>query len=455
VISFKRQEMTFKSILKFGLLFFSYLTSQAQLPSKLQTDFLNQCQRKTEKFKYRRSNTSEKYLSRFNKSEEKYLRKLCRINPQKADAFYKSWAQSQQRLNKKMNGDYINPFADSTLYYNPYNDSLFSAMEYTGDSLSLVSLNDYKHQLRKEDYIKEYMRQQKQCLKKLTAQTPEMQNSYKALDKDSYYFIQQLKEYDEWFKEKNKLEQYAMNAFNTNKDFNNYFQNHSSQYSGSQIASDWGKSITDLQTNTSVKELQQKSISSLTNEGKELTKEKLSEGMAKISKMKLDFPEIANAEDIPNFKPNPLKTKRTKDRLHYNLDIQFDNKNPFAPQGINLGPSIEYDLLPSSDIGLGFNSHIPFKKVNTESNNETPVTFKILSYFDQKVKNIFYINACYDYDLTSQNELNKNDFLIGCKVKYSKVKKLAPSISILYDFFHNQHTPHTQMIVYRISFTIK
>ncbi len=439
-----------------ALIFLFCSAAQGQPPFDLQEKKLAESEKKIQKFSERRKRATEKYLSHFNKSEQKFLQRLCKKDPQMADVLFLSHAQGQQRLNRILNGTYKNHFDKPTSIYNSYNDTLFNSIECAGDANALLALKNYKKQLANEEYIKDYMRHQKLTIKKVAVNLPNLKNSFKRLDRYSYYYIQQLNDYDEWFGKTDKLEEKAMELLKRNTDFSKFMEANSSLSSITKIPSDWGKNIEGLQTNSTVKDLQQKSLNGLTDEGKELVKENLTEGSSLIRKMKSELPQLANAADVPDFKPNPLKTKRKIDRLHFGFDFQFDNRTSLIPKGITTGLNGEYQLNPLLSIGTGIAYHASFNKTAGENKNSLSSSYTLRSYIDYKLKSILFLTMNYERInlVPFHRPKTIESALIGLKIKYSVKGKLAPSISLMYDLLYDKHVPETPMIVYRVGWII-
>jgi hypothetical protein len=424
-----------------------------QQPGSIQSDFIKGATTKLQKFTERRKLASAKYLQKFKKREERFLRRLCKKDPQKADALYRSAAQSQQRLNKKLSGQYKNPFEKTSTVYNPYDDSLLNAVGYSGDMASVKAAGAYRDELKNEACVKDYMRSEKLSMKKIAVDIPEMRGAFKGVDKGAYYYMQQLHDYDEWFSKTDKWEELGMNALKGNADFSKFMNTNSRLASFPKVPSGWQQSAEGLQTTKMVKELQQGDWNNLTDEGKTMAKDKLTDGAYQIFKLKTELPQLSNAADIPDFKPNPLKTKRLVDRMHYGFDFQFDNRASFIPKGITVSLSGEYDLLPKMAIGLGGGYHAPFKKVKSES-KDLPAAVTLRSYIDYQIKSILFFTVDYDRTYPASGK-NIESAMAGLKLKYSNNEKLSPSFSLMYDLLFDQHNPKTQMIVYRIGWGIK
>jgi hypothetical protein len=431
-------------------LFLLFSSIQAQNPIKDENIFLSKITDKLNYFSSKRKISTANYLKKFNKSQETFLKKLCKKDSQKADALYRELAQSQQRLNRKVSGQYKNPFEKTTATYNSYNDTLFNALNCSGDNKALNAAGNYKKQLQNENYIRDYMRQQKLSMKNASLEVPSMKYFFRGIDKSSYYYVQQLNDYDRSFSQIDQWENFGINLLKQKTDFSKLMSENSQATSLASIPNDWGKDITGLQTNELVKASQQKDWNNLTEEGKELAKDKLTDGAKQISRMKTDLPKISNAADVPEFTPNPLKTKRTIDRLHYGFDFQFNHQSSMVPKGITLGLNSEYDLLPKLDIGLGFAYYSSFQKTYSENKNDIPKPFTIRFYSDYKIRSLLFFTFNYERIYPKTFNTWTHNAMAGLKLKYPKAKKLAPYISFMYNFLYEQQVPKTQMIVYRI-----
>ena len=150
---------------------------------EVNSKFINKTSKKIIKFSAVREKEMQKYLKQFERRQEKLFYKLCRIDPDKADALNASWSASKQRLKTTLNSDKKN-FFKPTCEYSPYTDSLLTTLNYFCDENTKVITDNYKNQLSNEQVVKEYMRDQKSIMKNLVSQNTSINKYFKNIAKN-------------------------------------------------------------------------------------------------------------------------------------------------------------------------------------------------------------------------------------------------------------------------------
>lgn len=402
-----------------------------------------------------RKNYTKKYLEKFDRHQGKFLKKLCKVNSKKADALYLDWSNSKIQLKHSQNSTGNGRFSRGHgEVYNSYNDSLLSILKFEGNDSSLQVIEEYKQQLNDEALVHNYMIRQKDLMKKVSSDIPSLQKYYTPLSKDSYYLNQQLGEVQKIFQNSDKLEKEFFGRISSDPAFSKYFQSNST-LSSIKIPENWGKTIEGLQTNNFVKGIQSADINQLSEAGKEKIINLISEGAKSIESMKNDFPKLTNASDVPDFKPNALKTKSFTKRIKYGIDFQLDPSKEFYPSGILGGLNLGYQLDLNSMIGIGFAIHSLFNS-KEEVKGIPDNNLSLRSFFDKRIKGVVFFTTGYERNYSNTDfkfiKPNEEHLLSGLKFKYGFGSKLGFQISLLYDFLYDQHIPISKQLVYRIGY---
>lgn len=429
----------FKLFLILLALLFCFISCKCESIEDLKVKYLKKETSKLEKYLEIRKKNQIKYISKFDKKQNKFLLKLCMTKPDMADALNKSWSMSRERLNRDINNK-SSQFNGSTNYYNSNIDTILCSMSYLDCDSSNQIVVEYKNQLRDERLVSEYMKEQKSLAKSVAKQVPELSKYYFPLSKSEYYFIQQNLEYDALISCKSNLESKVLGMLKNDTKFSNYLINNSVLSDLSKYPNCIEKNMDMLQTNSFVSKYQEYQLKNLDSAGIAKVVSNLIEGNATISKLKTYNRTASN--DVIEFKPNELKTKRTKDRIKYGFDFQpvFGNE-PFIPTSALIGLSIQYFIAPKISIGFGASTDISSDDFNV---NATELADKLVMklFSEYKLKKILapVVSAEYRRSNVSVHENNLNfysydiNYLAGLKLILPVGAKLKYTCSLLYTF---------------------
>lgn len=430
---------------------------QSNLLKKEKEKYILETRQRIERDVKNRSKARERYLKKFNRSQEKFLRKLCKIDCAMADAQYKFWGRNHNKLLSRLNspkqGGALGQIQNKV--YDSHSDSLYRSVEYLGGDSSTDLINQSKSQEYEEKLVHDYMLQQRDIMKKISNRYPRLKDDYLDLSKESYYFTQRLNDIKNELLKKSKLDFDVLNGLVKDPGFAAHFQSNSSIAGINKIPQNWGNDIMGLQTQTIVKELQNLDLKTLKGDALDAVKENTKDGVEKIQEMKSDFPQLSCANDIPDFKPNPLKTKSFGSRLKFGLDFQFKHADDVLPVGFIGGGSVSYQLSKKSSFGIGLLSQKDFKAIKDEKKHNFDLV-TIRSELETKLRGLIFLGVNYErlYDLPKFEIANRNSdsFLAGLIIKY-KMKTFAGfQISFLYDFLYEKHQPVGQPLIYRIGY---
>lgn len=461
------------------LLFVCLYTAQAQdsllqkanaIPGK----YLSQVKQKSDKMERQITARSEKALSRFMKQEEKLKRRLGRIDSLKANNLFSHSIDSLGSLKSRMKGK-LGKYSGALTQGGPYLDSLSNSLSFLKDSKglleqskgitdklngSLKSVDNLKDKLAQAEQIKAYIRERKQLLKEQLSQYTGFTKDLQKMNKEAYYYAQQLKEYKEVFKDKKKAEQKAMEVIKKIPAFNDFMQKHSQLASlfNIQGATASAPNLEGLQTRNQVEQLIQQRLGSGPNASAAVSQQ-MAEARSKFDELKSKFPDLDNAAEMPDFKPKEMKTKSFLQRLEFGSNIQFQRSNKFFPSTGDLAGQAAYKFHKNGSAGVGLSYKLGmgtgFDNIRFSSQG-----MGIRSFIDWKLKGTFFLNGGYeqnyqpDYAGVPEGVGQKwtQSGLIGISKKYKINSKLKGNMMVLFDFLYNQHVPRTDPVKVRLGY---
>jgi hypothetical protein len=445
---------------------------------KISPDYLDKVSAKVDKAGQALNKKTERALLKMEKEEKRLNEKLAKIDSLAAKKLFsateKKYAELRDKLNKK--AEQLNP--ENLSSYVPYLDTLkttLSFLETKGNSLlsqssptkeklrnTISKVNNLNSELAKVQSIQQYLRERRQYLKEQLSQFG-MVKQLKKMNKELFYYGEELKELKETLKDPKKIEAKALAVLRELPVFKKFMQQNSqlaSLFSMPGGSNADPASFAGLQTRASVQQFIQTSLPINGGNGQQFLTQQLQSGNSQLSKQKnsIRFPELAeNYGEMPDFKPNMQKSKSFLKRLEYGANIQFGKTNHFLPNTGELAVSIGYKLNDKGIVGIGSSyklglgtgiNHIKF----------THQGFGMRSYIDWKIKGGFYISG--GYEKNNLPQLNnvvapirlstwQESGLIGISKKYPVGKKRKGNFQVLFDFLSYKNIPRSQPILIR------
>ncbi|MET3879456.1 hypothetical protein [Chitinophaga sp. OAE865] len=469
-----------KTIYQLTLLLFACLyTAQGQdsllqkanaIPGK----YLSQVKQKSDKMERQITARSEKALSRFMKQEEKLKRRLGKIDSLKANNLFAHSIDSLGSLKSRMKGK-LGKYSGALTQGGPYLDSLSNSLSFLKDSKglleqskgitdklngSLKSVDNLKDKLAQAEQIKAYIRERKQLLKEQLSQYTGFTKDLQKMNKEAYYYAQQLKEYKEVFKDRKKAEQKAMEVIKKIPAFNDFMQKHSQLASllNIQAGTASAPNLEGLQTRNQVEQLIQQRLGSGPNASAAVSQQ-MAEARSKFDELKSKFPDLDNAAEMPDFKPKEMKTKSFLQRLEFGSNIQFQRSNKFFPSTGDLAGQAAYKFHKNGSAGVGLSYKLGmgtgFDNIRFSSQG-----MGIRSFIDWKLKGTFFLNGGYEQNYQPEyagvpegvGQKWTQSGLIGISKKYKINSKLKGNMMVLFDFLYNQHVPRTDPVKVRLGY---
>ncbi|MCK7556137.1 hypothetical protein MKQ70_14370 [Chitinophaga sedimenti] len=459
----------------------STLAALQQVPGK----YLSEVKGKSKKFEKKLTSRTDKALSRFQKQEEKMQRKLAKIDSVAAKNIFTRSIDSLGALKANLRGKTAKYEKALNGQYNGYLDTLTNSLSFLKDSKeflgkskemkdklnsSLQSVKELQSKLQYAEQVKAYIRERRQLLKSQLSQYTAFSKDLQKLNKEAYYYAQQIREYKEVFKDRKKAEAKALALLQKTKAFNNFMEKNSQLASlfnfnrmggGSGMSSaDLEQSLAGLQTRTQVEQLIQQRMGGGGPNANAAVSQQMEAARSQFNELKKNFPDADNAAEMPDFKPNEMKTKSFLQRLEFGGNVQFQRSSKYFPTTSDIAGQVAYKFHKNGSAGMG----VAYKVgMGTGWDNiaisHQGVGFR--SFVDWKLKGTFFMNGGYEQNYNvpfgNFNDLKNADTwtgsgLIGISKKYKISSKMKGTAVLLYDFLANTHVPRTDPIKFRLGY---
>ena len=477
------KNILFLLLLLIGNYCFSQLKSDSLLGKIDPQKWSATVEREVSKLEKKIISKSQKTLDRLQKQEEKIYRlKLKTSDSLEAKLKLSEIKSKYKELKEKLTA----PLSRKSNIYIPQLDTLTTAFKFLDqeglssnikDALSKVqSLQGKMHQAEE---IKKFMHERKDQIKNQLTNLGVVKE-LKKINKEVYYYGEQLKEYKSLLKDKSRRQKKALEVLSKTKLFKDFMKKNSMLASLFRMPGDvndpnYTASLAGLQTRSQVNTLIQNQISAGGPGAQQQFSENLQAAQTQIQQLKNKLNKWGNgsSDDImpEGFKPNDQKTKSFLQRLELGSSVQTQGARYMFPITSDLGLSLGYKLNDKSVIGVG----AAYKLGWGTGWNNIRITHQGLglrSYMDWKLKGSFWVSGGYEQNF--RPALNgvqipspfggsrmaaawQQSGLIGISKVVSVKSKLfkKTKAQLLWDFLSYQQVPRTQAIVFRIGYNLK
>jgi hypothetical protein len=455
----------------------------ADTTTKISSKYFDAVNKKSEVLTESLDRKSQKVLANMQKEEAKLQKRFSKIDSLASDNIFSNSAEKYHQLKEKLKNtgklsQYI-PRLDTlstSLKFLDQHPEFLDNMKDAKEKLADASekLNEFKDKLKSAEDIKLFLKERKQYLKEQLEKFG-LAKHLKKINKEVYYYSQQINEYKEILKDPKLVEKKAIELLSKTKLFQDFMKKNSLLASLFRMPVDdptdpaYLASLAGLQTRSQVNSLIQNQITSGGAGAQQQFSQNLQSAQSQLRQLKDKVTKLGggNSDDImpEGFKPNNQKTKNFFQRLEFGTNIQTQKSTNFFPTISDIGLSLGYKINDKSTVGLGTSFKVG---LGTGWNNihVTQQGLAFRSFIDWKIKGSLWISGGYEQNLkTLINSLDQirdisawqQSGLIGISKVVSVKSKIfkKTKVQLLWDFLSYQQIPRAQPIIFRIGYNIK
>jgi hypothetical protein len=334
---------------------------------------------------------------------------------------------------------------------------------------ALAKTESLQSRFQQAEEIRKFIRDRKQQLKQQLEQLS-LVKQLRKINKELYYYSEQIKEYKELLHDSKKVERKALELLCKSKIYRDFMKSNSMLASlfpmpGTSAIQSGQQGFVALQSRAQVNAfLSQQGAANQTNVAD--LQGNIQDATSQIDQLRNKLGINGHWGDeleMPDFHPNSQKTKSFFKRLEYGTSIQSQKANGFFPSTTDIGLSVGYKLNDKSIVGLGVSYKIGLGKgwSKMKLSNEG---MGLRSFIDWKIKGNFWITGGYEQnyrtlfnDFEPLRDLNawQQSGLIGASKSVSLKSKLLKKtkVQLLWDFLSSKQKPKTSPILFRLGYT--
>ncbi|MBN9379115.1 MAG: hypothetical protein J0H74_00030 [Chitinophagaceae bacterium] len=442
----------------------------------LSSKFFNRVQHKTAQLDEQLTRQTEKYLQKMARREERLRGKLSKVDSNAAKMLFAGSATRYAALSQKLasdtgrsgslalNGEYL-----------AYTDSLQGMLKFMSNNpkalASLKQLQSLQAKMQDAEQVKEYIRERKQQISQYVQQHTNLNNllgkDYQAMNRDIYYYSQQVREYKEMLNDPDKLTKEALTLLNKLPAFQTFMIKNSQLAGLFSLPANYENPATlaGLQTRDQVAALINQQVAAGGAGGQAALQANLQSAQSQLDGYKDKLSKLGAGSgdiDMPDFKPNNQKTKSFWRRLEYGTNFQTTRNNYYFPTVSDFGLSVGYKLTDRSTIGIGASYKLGW------GNGIQHIAFSsqgagLRSFVEIKIKGSFSFSGGYELNRTlpfsTYQQLRDWDTwtksgLVGLTKTVSMKSRVfkKTKVQLLWDFLSYQQVPKTQAVIFRIGY---
>ena len=324
--------------------------------------------------------------------------------------------------------------------------------------------------LQSADEAEAYIRQREQQLKDQLMQYG-LGKKLLRLNKEAYYYQQELTQYKDIFHNQQKLQETILSIARRIPAFQAFWQKYSILAQLFPTPANLGTTaaLDGLQTNAMITTLIQQKLGSgaaasvETNAGSPIPQQYLdnARGQIEVAKDKASNAGATNSNTIvPDFKPDQQHGKSLWQRLAYGFNMQTHAATGYLPAITDIGLQLGLKVSDKIQIGIGGSYKVGAGTLKCMRLSNEGVSTR--SYVDIRTKGSIWITGAWEdnymQSFKSLQDLHRNvsvwqrSALLGLTKKF-KVGKREGNMQLLYDFMAGQVLPRSSPLNFRVGYT--
>ncbi len=455
--------------------------SSISLPQKC----IAQINNKVDKYYNRITAKTEKTLIKLSRWENKIQRLLQKVNPAAAERLFANKALTfNGMLEKYREGSVV--IQQYTKQYDEYRDKLNASIAYVASSQAQVDedeilaakqtetkLDQLEGRVESTEAVQNFIKERKKILIEQTIQYIGKSKYLQKINKESFYYVETLRNYKEIFSDAKKAESVALEILNKTPAFQDFFAKNSQLAalfglpgggSGVSVAS---PNFTGLQTRAGVTAIMQQQIAAGGPNAQQMMAQNIQAAQGELNVLKNRVLNSGgggnNTGDaaLPDFKPDMTKTQSLKQRLQWGSNLQFGRPSRLIGSQADLGLNLGYKVNAKSIVGIGLSCKVNYGRFGNFYLQYGGVGLR--SFVDYQIKKSFFISGGYEMNYNNafssigslqQYDLWQRSGLIGVGKKINiKTKWLkGTQFQLLYDFLYRQQQLTGQPLIFRVGY---
>ncbi|WP_146217675.1 hypothetical protein [Chitinophaga sp. S165] len=330
---------------------------------------------------------------------------------------------------------------------------------------ALKSVNELHNRLNQTETLHRFLEDHKRLLKSRLSSYNLFKKDVEKINKESYYYNQQIKNYTAMLKDRRKAEAKALKLLKESVQYKDFVSKNSwlaGLFPVPPTGTSPSAALQELQTQAQVEQQIQQRLGADLG-ARQLVSERMNAAQSRFNELKSKYQHVDNTADMPGFKPNEMKSKSFFQRLEFGINLQMQRRANWYPTATDLAGQLSYQFAKNGHAGFGVAYQLSWMS-STEHFSLRTGGYGIRSFVDWKLKRSFYLNAGFEhnYNIVSVNTINaqqwkgwRSSALLGISKQYNVSNKVKGNVILLYDFLSSYYMPRTRPLKLRIGYNFR
>jgi len=422
-----------------------------------------------------------KLVERMQRKEAKLQRKLQGIDSTKAIELFTGTQDKYNQLQTKLQSP-VTKTSNALKEYLPGIDSMQTSLQFLSsgklpipaDKLATIQnitkdAQQLQDRLQQANEVQSFIKEREQLLKDQLAKYG-LGKQLLGINKEVYYYQQQLQQYKELINDPEKLGEAILAKVRTLPAFQSFWERNSILSQLFPIPQNNGTSIalTGLQSRGQVASIiSQRLPGAFTSNGNGTTnylQQQMQTAQTQMNSVKDKIAKLGGGSSdmmMPDFQPSSQKNKSFLKRLEYGMNFQTTPATKQLPTISDIGLTLGYKFSDKAVMGIGLSYKLGLGRgFNRIAFTNEGISTR--SYMDIKAKGSIWITAGYEYsfmqrfvklsEIRANTDIWQKSALIGITKKYKIGKNKQGNIQLLYDFLYKYESPRGQALKFRVGY---
>ena len=426
---------------------------------------------------------SLKLLKRLLRKEAKLKQAVEGKDSTSAKQLFTGMDAKYQELQSKLQSPIDLKIANPLKEYLPGVDSMQTALSFLtkpnnplssllpADKLTQIQgvgdqLQQLQGRLQQANELKQFISEREQQLKEQLSKFG-LGKQLLGMNKEVYYYQQQLQEYKNLLHDPKALEQKALAVVRGLPAFQSFWQKNSYLAQLFPSPENYGtpQALAGLQTRSQLQNLiaQRIGSQSINANPEQFMQQQVEQAQGQLDKLKDKLNKLGGGSSemtMPDFKPNSQHNKTFWKRLEFGFNMQNQGSTNYLPTISDFGLMLGYKLNDKATLGIGASYKMGwgYGWNHISISNEG---IGLRSYVDIKAKGSIWITGGYEYnymqEFSSISQIKNIDAwqksgLLGLTKKY-KIGKKEGKLQLLYDLLAEKQKPPSTPIKFRLGYS--
>lgn len=421
-------------------------------------------------------------VERMQRKEAKLQRKLQGIDSTKAKELFTGTQDKYNQLQTKLQSSVAN-IPNQLKEYSGGLDSMQTTLQFLSSGKLPIpagklgqiqnitkDAQQLQGRLQQANEVQAFIKEREQLLKDQLSKYV-LGKQLLGINKEVYYYQQQLLRYKELINDPEKLGEAILAKVRTLPAFQSFWERNSILSQLFPMPQNYGTvaGLAGLQTRGQVASIISQRLPGAftpsSNGGSNYLQQQLQTAQTQMNTVKDKTSQLGGGSSdmtMPDFVPNSQKNKSFLKRLEYGFNFQTTPSTKQLPTISDIGLTVGYKFSDKAVMGIGMSyklglgrgfDHIAFTNEGVSGR----------SYIDIKAKGSVWITGGYESnymqrfvklsELRANTDIWQKSALIGITKKYKIGKNKQGNIQLLYDFLYKYQSPRGQALKFRVGYS--